>query len=96
MNMQKINEVNNPKIGAIGMVEKIVRTVIGSSGLLAIVVGVATNPLQYFILSVLGIYLIHTVIMGLDPFYAAAHYLRVAMTAKFGNVSIQMPSESLR
>ena len=83
MNAQKVNEVNNPRIGAVGKVERVVRTVIGFSGLLAVIVGVATNPLQYFVLSALGIYLIHTVIIGLDPFYAAAHYLRVAIAPKF-------------
>ena len=86
MNAQKVNEVNNPRTGAIGKVEKIMRTVIGFSGLLAVIVGVVTNPLQYFVLSALGIYLIHTVIMGLDPFYAVAHYLRGALAPKAQNL----------
>jgi hypothetical protein len=87
MNTLKVNVANNSEIGAIGRVEKIVRTVIGFSGLLAVIVGVAITPLQYFALSVLGIYLIHSVIIGLDPFYAVAHYLRAAVAPKLPNPS---------
>ena len=87
MNTLKLNVANNPEIGAIGSIEKIVRTVIGFSGLLAVIVGVAITPLQYFVLAALGIYLIHTVIIGLDPFYAVAHYLRAAVAPKLHNPS---------
>jgi len=88
MNTQKVNEVNNPRIGAIGAVEKTIRTVIGFADLLAVIVGVVTSPLQYFVLSTLGIYLIHTAIMGLDPFYAAVQYLRGASAAKTRTVNL--------
>jgi len=86
MNANKITDINNTEIGAIGGIEKFVRTVIGFSGLLAVILGVATTPLQYFVLSALGIYLIHTVIIGLDPFYAAVHYLRGAFVTRTENL----------
>jgi len=89
MNANKVTEVNNTEIGAIGGIEKFVRAAIGFSGLLAVIIGVASTPSQYFALSALGIYLIHTVIIGLDPFYTAAHYLRGAITPRAENLPFQ-------
>ena len=89
MNTNKVTGVNNTQIGAIGGIEKFVRAAIGFSGLLAVVIGVATDPLQYFVLSALGIYLIHTVIIGLDPFYAAVHYLRGAIATRAETLPFQ-------
>ena len=83
MNTLNAHKSDDPRVGAIGKREKILRTVVGFAGLFAVVVGVATSPLQYFALIALGVYLIHTVIIGLDPFYAIAHYLRVALAPRF-------------
>ena len=66
--------------------DKSVRTIVGFGGLLAILAGVATTPIQYFLLSSLGIYLIHTVIIGIDPFYVAARRLRSALAQNQGNL----------
>jgi hypothetical protein len=83
MNTLNANKSDDTRVGVIGKLEKIVRTVVGFSGLLAVLTGVVSNPLQYFVLIALGVYLIHTVIIGLDPFYAIAHYLRVALVSQF-------------
>ena len=83
MNTPNVHMSDDARVGAIGKREKILRTVVGFAGLLAVVAGAVTSPLRYFALIALGVYLIHTVIIGLDPFYAIAHYMRVALATKF-------------
>ena len=68
--------------------DRVVRTIVGFGGLIAILAGVATTPIQYFILSSLGIYLIHTVIIGIDPFYVAARKLQSVAARKHGNLPL--------
>ena len=64
---------------SLGATDKAIRTVVGFGALLVILTGVATTSIQIFVLSCLGIYLIHTVIIGIDPFYVAARELRSAL-----------------
>ena len=85
MNTYQTNRAATTGSNRLGTVDKSVRTIVGFGSLLAILAGVATAPLQYFVLSCLGIYLIHTVIIGLDPFYAAARTLRSALARDYGN-----------
>lgn len=87
MNTVKSIEMTTPAIGTVGIVERAIRIVISIAGFLAILLGLATDPLQYFILSVLGIYLVHTAFTGLDPFYAAVHYVRLSLKNRRGNPS---------
>ena len=88
MNTVKRNAQTATDIGAVSGVERVARTVIGFAGFLAVLLDIATTPLQYFALSALGIYLVHTAIIGLDPFYAATQYVRSKVKSKGVNLSI--------
>lgn len=87
MNTLKHIDLTNSGTGAVGPIERVLRTVISFAGFIAILT-VATSPIQYFVLAMLGVYLMHTAIMGLDPIYAIAHYVRDALNHKGHNFPV--------
>lgn len=82
------NKTHTTFSNSLNIIDRTVRTIVGFGGILAILTGVATAPIQYFILSSLGIYLVHTAIIGVDPFYVAARRLWVIFAHDHSNRSI--------
>jgi hypothetical protein len=77
---QQFETETNIAIGTIGRAERIFRLAISLVCIETIFCGVAVTPIEYSLLSVLTIYLVHTAILGLDPFYAAVHFVHLTVT----------------
>lgn len=71
------SERNTLSIASVSIVD---RAVIGFAGIVTVVAGMVTSPTLIFVLSGLGIYLVHSAIIGLDPVHAALRFTRNTLT----------------